>query len=285
MAEISEEKLKTYREKTFRFAAGTQLRTIDEAVDYIDERGFVFFWPIKNTEYPSLWNAVAGNRPVPDEHDDPGHATWDWKDKLLGQRRVYYGRVLKGRNAFISLAVLPCFYALSPNYGEPEMDYLEEYEQGLMAAETKAVFEALIKEGAMDTISLRKISRMTGPGSDSRFNRALNKLQEDFRILPVGISPAGAWKYAFIYDLTHRHFPDLIEDARSVSEYQARERLLLHYFQSVGAAKKESARRLLNWQTRDNDHTLQKLVNSGELVDNVTRKNQGDGWISLPELV
>ena len=63
---------------------------------------------------PSLWVAVAGDRPVPDEHDDPGHVTWGWKDGLLGKRRWYYGRVLRKRNTFISLDICLTFMRFPP---------------------------------------------------------------------------------------------------------------------------------------------------------------------------
>ncbi len=133
--------------------------TVDEAVEFVNRRGFIFFWPVKNVELPSLWAAVAGDRPVADEHDDPGHITWDWKDRMLGKKRWYYARILRRRNTFISMAALPYFYALSPNYGEPETDYLDQYEAGLMTAEARAVFEALLHEGPLDTLALRRAAR------------------------------------------------------------------------------------------------------------------------------
>src|SRR5450759_1570616 len=112
--------LSQYRSQTFLTAPGLQLTSVDQAVEFVDQRGFVFFWPIKGVELPSLWAAVAGERPVPDEHNDPGHITWDWKDSLLGKKRWYYGRVIKHRNAMISLQLLPFFYALSSIIESPK---------------------------------------------------------------------------------------------------------------------------------------------------------------------
>jgi len=114
MEMLSLEAIKEYRAQTFRTSAGLRLKSMAEAVGFINSCGFAFFWPNAERPLPSLWAAVAGDRPVPDEHDDPAHITWDWKDKALGQRLWYYGRVLAQRNAMISLALLPCFYALSP---------------------------------------------------------------------------------------------------------------------------------------------------------------------------
>src|SRR5204862_1215453 len=132
----------------------------------------------------------------------------------------------------ISLATAPYFYALSQNYGSPEQDYLVAYEQGLLTQAAKQVYEALLKEGALNTVDLRKAARLTSKQSDSEFNKALEVLQADFKILPVGVAQAGAWKYAFIYEITAQHYPDLPEQARGIGEAEAREKLAELYFRS-----------------------------------------------------
>jgi len=63
------------------------LKNIDSALKYVEKRGFILFWPIMEVEYASLWKAVAGNREVASNHDDPGHITWRWKDEMLGKKR------------------------------------------------------------------------------------------------------------------------------------------------------------------------------------------------------
>ena len=213
MPSLSFQPILAYRAQTFRTAAGRRIATKEEAVAFVNERGYVYFWPIKEVTLPSLWAAVAGDRPVPDEHDDPGHVTWGWKDEMLGARQWYYAKVLRKRATMISLDVVPNFYALSENYGEPDKDYLLQYQEGRLTWEAKTVYEMILNEGALDTISLRKLARMTAKTSDSPFNRALETLQADFKILPVGIAQAGAWKYAFVYECVHRHYPDLLESS------------------------------------------------------------------------
>ncbi|HEX7556734.1 MAG TPA: hypothetical protein VF338_08930, partial [Leptolinea sp.] len=201
MAILNPEALKCYRQKTYRSKPSSRLRTRNEAVQFVNQRGFIFFWPITGIPLPSLWVAAAGDRPVADEHDDPGHITWGWKDESLGQGIWYYGRVLARKNCMISLQSLPNFYALSPNYGEPETDYLDDYQRGILPLEAKNVYEALLKEGPLDSITLRRAAHLTGAGTDSRFNHALEILQTNFRLIPIGTSTKGAWHYAFIYDL------------------------------------------------------------------------------------
>jgi len=148
-----------------------------------------------------LWAAVAGDRPVADEHDDPGHITWNWKDQSLDKRRWYYGKLLRGKATLVSLDTLPYFYALSENFGGVD-DYLEEYRAGRLSAEAKTIYEVIRDGGAMDTVRLRREARMAAESSKARFEKALTDLQKGLKILPVGVAEAGAWRYAFVYELS-----------------------------------------------------------------------------------
>jgi uncharacterized protein YcaQ len=229
--------------------------------------------------------AAAGDRPVPDEHDDPGHKTWGWKDDGLGKRFWYYAKVLRHKGTFISLETIPFFYALSPNYGEPEQDYLLQYQEGTLTSECKQVFEALLKEGPLDTISLRKAARISSAGSEARYAKALDHLQGELKILPVGTAEVGAWKYSYVYDLTHRHFPDLPVAARPISESTARQELVSLYFSSVGAATLSSIRRLFGWTQGEVEKTVKKLVNSGLYLDDLTIEGNKENYAGLKMLV
>jgi hypothetical protein len=285
MASIPLELIKTYRQETFRLQPGKRLSSADEAVEYVNERGFVFFWPIKNITLPSLWAAVAGDRPVADQHDDPGHVTWGWKDGLLGQRRWYYAKVLRKKATMISLERTPYFYALSRNYGAPDEDYLTLYEQGLLTQEAKTVYETLLHEGPLDTVALRKATRMTSRESDSRFNRALADLQADFKILPTGVAKAGAWNYAFIYEITARHYPELPEKAHAIGEREAQAQLLGDYIRSVGATQPGDIQRLFKWGKTPTERAIESLVSSDQIIRDVEVTGQTGEWLALRELV
>lgn len=262
---LSTDRLQTYRGRTFRLRPDLRLRTKTEAIRFVNERGFVYFWPIKDITLPSLWAAVAGNRPVASEHDDPGHITWGWKDDLLDKRQWYYAKVLRGRATLIALDIAPFFYALSENYGDPEEDYLQLYEDGLLTQAAKTIFEALLREGPLDTVKLRRLIRMTSKASNSPFERGLTELQRDFKILPVGVARTGAWRYSFIYDLVHRYYSGLPEKARPLTRESARARLIRLYFDSVGAATAADVQRLFQWSPREVAATLAALVAAGDL--------------------
>ena len=257
--------LEQYRQDTFRLTDSLQLTTAADAVQYVNERGFVYFWPIKGIPFPSLWTAVVGNRPVADDHDHPGHVTWGWKDQMLDQRQWYYAKILRGKATMIALDTVPYFYALSENYGDPEQDYLIQYEDGLLSREAKLIYETLLREGAQDTVNLRRLAGMTSKKSNSVFNRIMTELQKDFKILPVGVAEAGAWRYSFIYELMHRYYPEISEKARAIKRAEARQHLARLYFQSMGAATEAEFKKLFQWSNPDSERTLAALVEAGEI--------------------
>lgn len=282
MPSLDLKKLSAHRNRTYRLSMLARVRTARAALGFINERGFVYFWPIKGIELPSLWAAVAGDRVVADKHDDPGHITWGWKDNALGKKKWYYAKVLRRKATMISLDVAPYFYALSENYGSPEEDYLLAYEEGRLTQAAKQVYEALLREGPLHTIDLRSAAKLTN-ARESEFNRAVEVLQSDFKILPVGVAKAGAWKYAFIYEIVSRHYPDLPEKARFINESEARRKLIELYFDSVGAAQDRDVHKLFGWHRDLSSRTIASLVEKGRLVETEHPQAKGN-WFSLPGL-
>lgn len=284
MIQIPAGLIAAHRARTFRTAPALRLKSKEQAIQYVNERGFIYFWPIKDIRLPSLWVAVAGDRPVADAHDDPGHVTWGWKDSLLGQRRWYYAKVLRKRSTIISLEIAPYFYALSENYGSPQEDYLFQYEAGRLTQEARQVYEALLREGPLDTLALRREARLTSPESEARFNRALADLQADFKILPVGVAEVGAWRYAFIYEIAAHHFPELPEQARLIQEGQARWKLAELYFESVGAARVGDLMKLFGWPLSQTERTLQALIEGDRVRGPVRVEGESGEWYVIREL-
>ncbi len=212
----------------------SRLKNPEQAVDFVNQRGFIFFWPLKPIRFPSLWTAAAGDRPVADAHDDPGHVTWGWKDSLLGQKRWYYAKILRRRGTFLSNQLLPYFYALSENYGSPEEDYLIQYQEGHLTQEARQVYEVLLDRGPLDTIALRKAAHLTSRESETRFNKALDQLmaistscRSALRKPAAGITPTCMTRYPI-------SIPNLPEQARPIAQPAARVEILTWYFQFRG---------------------------------------------------
>ena len=283
MTQINLTKLQSHRQRTFGLPPAKRLSSPAQALTFVNKRGFTYFWPIKGIDLPSLWTAVAGDRPVADKHDDPGHITWGWKDGALDKKIWYYGKILRGKATMISLEVAPYFYALSENYGSPEEDYLIAYQEGRLTQASKQVYETLLENGALNTLDLRKKAKLSN-AKDSEFNKALEQLQRDFKILPVGVAQAGAWNYSHIYEIVTRHYPDLSEQARVITESQARAKLLELYFDMVGAAQLRDVNKLFGWGNEVVKKAVGKLVDIGKLAIAEHPKSAGE-WAAVKELI
>jgi hypothetical protein len=273
-----------YRAGTFRLLPGMRLKSQEQAVAFVKERGFVYFWPITGITLPSLWVAAAGDRPVADAHDDPGHVTWGWKDGLLGQREWYYAKILRKKATMVAMDVAPFFYALTENYGAYDEDYLTQYEQGRLTLEAKTVYETLIKDGPLDTVALRRVTHMTSAASESRFNRALADLQADFKIAPMAVTQAGAWHYAFAYDVVARRYPEIPEQARYLNEREARCKLAELYFLSLGAAQPGHLAKLFGWKPAEAQVVIERLAQTGLLRQGIQIEKQPGEWAVLTEI-
>ncbi len=248
-----------------------RIQTVEAARAFVEEVGFCHFWPIKGAELPNLFHAIAGRiRPVPMQHDDPDISKcWAWKDDALGKRWWYYGKLLRRRATLVSLDLLPMFYACSENLGGLD-DYLEEYHAGMMTAEAKWIFEALLEHGPLDTIQLRREARLSAESAKSRFERALVELQVGLKVLPVGVARTGAWRYAFIYDILQRHFPELPEQARQIKRSEARRALILRYLDNVVAAERKMIGQIfyvLRWTSAEVERTIATLLEEGAALE------------------
>ena len=282
MTQINLTKLQSHRQRTFGLPPAKRLSSPAQALTFVNKRGFTYFWPIKGIDLPSLWTAVAGDRPVADKHDDPGHITWGWKDGALDKKIWYYGKILRGKATMISLEVAPYFYALSENYGSPEEDYLIAYQEGRLTQASKQVYETLLENGALNTLDLRKKAKLSN-AKDSEFNKALEQLQRDFKILPVGVAQAGAWNYSHIYEIVTRHYPDLSEQARGIKESQARAKLLKLYFDMVGAAQLRDVNKLFGWGNEVAKKAVNKLMEN-EVLKMAEHPKQLGEWMAISKL-
>jgi hypothetical protein len=260
---ISKEWIMTRRKYNYCLTPERRIQTIEGARQFVEQVGFCHFWPIKGIETPNLFHAIAGRvRPVPKAHGDPDLSKcWAWKDKALDKRWWYYGKLLRRRATLVSLDLLPSLYACTENYGGLD-DYLDEYRAGTMTAEAKQIYETLLEKGPLDKIRLRRETHTSSKRSKSRFDRALVELQVGLKVLPIGVTEAGAWNYAFEYEIVQRYYPDLPEKARPIKRSQARRTLVARYLDNVVAADRkmiEKVFHIFRWTKAELDRTLETL--------------------------
>jgi hypothetical protein len=85
-------------------------------------------------------------------------------------------------------------------------------------------------------------------------------------VLPIGVAEAGAWRYAFIYEIVQRHYPDLPEKARQIKRSDARRTLVSQYIDNVVASDRKMIGKVfhvLKWTPTELDRTIAALLQEG----------------------
>jgi hypothetical protein len=271
MKALTKADLLAAREVRYRRRMNLRLKDQQQAVEFVNAVGFSFLFPIQKLELPSLWDAIAGRvvKTYPDHKGYEIERTWGWKDESLAKKWWYYGKLIRDKATLVSLDFLPNFYALSENFGDYEHDYLEEYQTGQLTSEARQVYEALLKNGALDAVRLRREAHLSTEANKGRFDKALTDLQTGLKVLPVGIAPAGAWRYAFIYEILPRWFPQIPVQAQRIGRVEARRRILDRYLCNVVFSTVPIAARLFRWTTTETQQAAESLEADGRLQLNV----------------
>ena len=103
--------------------------------------------------------------------------------------------------------------------------------------------------------------------------------------MPIGVAEVGAWKYAFRYDVTARHMPELPEQARPIGEAEACRKLVELYLDLVGATQTRELVKLFGWPPELAQRTVTGLAQSGKLIEQVAHPQGSGEWVALLELV
>jgi hypothetical protein len=166
-------------------------------------------------------------------------------------------------------------------------DFQAEYEDGKMTAEAKAVYEAILENGPLDTVRVRREARMSAESAKSRFDRALVELQVGLKVLPIGVAHTGAWNYAFTYELFQRWFPEVPEQARAIKRSEARRVLVLRYIDNVVATDRKMIAKVfhvLKWTSRGLDRTIETLLEQGSVHEIEIDGMEGPQLVSVHAL-
>lgn len=215
-----------------------RVRTSGEGLRFITALGFCYAFTAGPGNLPGLFDVLA-TRSI----DRMWGWAWRWKDDLVTARRVYYGKVLRGKPAYVSLGFLPHFYALSGNVGDAD-DAEQAYREGRLSRMARDVYQAIDRDGPLSTWMLRR--RFVSRGSPAgMFQRALTALQSAFLIAKVAEIENGA--YSFIWDAFARWMPQAVRAARTVTAAAAAGAVLERYLKTVGAASPRQILDLFRW--------------------------------------
>lgn len=250
------QRLEAHRDFHFRRVPERRVKGQAQALAFIETVGFcTAFTP--GLGVPCLREAIAGQRepPLPEhiQHDYAIVTTWQIKDRLPAERRVYYGKAIAGRPAFVSLELLPAFVRLRA----PTVSHVQLYRRGLLSSCAKQVMDELARRGPSETRALKLASGYSAPNKRPEFDRAMKELQQKFLALKV---EERYEPFTYVWGTLADCWPDAFAAARKLTAAEATLSLVRRYVETAGYAHPSSVGRLLEIPPALVDGAIKRLV-------------------------
>jgi hypothetical protein len=221
-----------------------------------------------------LWEAVVGRAkprwPRRSHHDDGVGLTWQLKDDLPAARRVYYGKLLRGRPVLVALDLFPAFYALVRGR-QRARDYRAEYAAGRLSQQGKRLMDALVRDHPQYTRELRANTFLLEPSRTREFERAMAELQQGLWVVKTEERYEPSFSYR--WDLVEAWLPEAVAAGRRMSRAAALDRLIARYAAGAVYTTPARLRRVFSVPAVEVAASVARLTRAGTLRDVVV-----PGW-------
>jgi hypothetical protein len=255
-----------------RVAARHSVKTADALVRMVDGLGFCFAFTAESA-YPI---------PAAFDHLDTRSDgrkwewMWGWKDELAASKRLYYGKLLVRKPTFVSMKMLPVFYATFGRAGEAD-DHLEDVRAGRLSEIARRIIDFLAVNGETQTKRMRAALGITSQEGKSDYARAIEELQRLMYVARVRAVGEGREDYNYTYDLFVHRYPETVRSAERASSADAMAALLAHLLGLAGGVSEKQISKLFDWSEDRVAHTARRLEMKNALV-------REDGLLVLPTL-
>jgi hypothetical protein len=271
---LTARQLAAARDRRFRRAPTLRVRTASAAQRFVDSVGFCSTFYCFPEGVPCLWEAVVGRArprwPKRSHHDTGVGLTWQLKDDLPAARRVYYGKVIKGRPLLVALDLFPAFYALVRGR-QRARDYLVEYEAGRLSHTARRLMDALLREHPQYTRELRANAFMLESSRTREFERAMAELQQGLWVVKTEERYEPTFSYR--WDLVDAWLPDAVSAGRRLSRAAALDRLVSRYLSAAVYTRPRLLARLFAVSLAEIEAATARLTRRGAILE-----SDVEGW-------
>lgn len=277
---MTRQMLERLRDHTFRRLPRLRVRGERSALAFINEVGFCSTFHRVSEPLPCLWVAVCGRRTPrfpKHTHSDPSIGlTWLLKDVLPAKKRVYYGKLLKGRPTLVSLSCFPAFFRLIRG-DKGSGDYLGDYRAGRLTRTAKIVMDALLEKNPQYTPDLRAACRLNAPGQTREFERAIGELQRGLWIVKTEERYEPSFSYR--WDLLDHWLEEGVAAAQKLDRAEAVYCLVRTHIEAVHYSRVDLIARLLNLPGPEVMAGIDRLILEGRAVSDQSVRGLPGRWI------
>jgi hypothetical protein len=243
------------------YARVVRIRSLEQAVSFVDEVGIALAWGKVDLVLPSLWEGIAGfdaDWAIRDEAGKPTGFTpeferfWRWKDELAERRLACAGRHF-GNSAFlIAPRLLGAAYALT---GRPGRD--DDFRDAELEALDLEIAEAVLENGPLTGPEIR---RLVGTTDRKAVDRAVVRLQCGFVLTNAGAAEQSQGWRAIRQDAFVRRWKGSLR--RLPPEDEARRALAVAVLEGAGEISAADLGGALGWRRKQAESVLTELVDA-----------------------
>lgn len=256
-----------------RLMKAHRARNADELVKLIDALGFAFAFTHRpgDAAIPACFDHLSTN-----DTNRKWNWMWVWKDELPEAKRLYYGALLARKPTFVSLTLLPTFYATFGRAGEPD-DHLDDVRAGRLSDVGRRIIQFLEQNGETQTKRMRAELGITSKEGRASYGKAIDEVQRLMYVARVRAVGEGREDYNYTYDLFTRRYPEAVTAAERLSSADATAALVRRTIDLAGAVSEKQLLRLFDWDEPVARRAIVRCEGEGTLV-------RAGGSLVLPAL-
>jgi hypothetical protein len=279
-AGVTGEALERLRDRAFHRLPSLRVGSERAALAFVEEVGLCSTFYRFPEGVACLWEAVVGRArprwPRRSHHDAGIGLTWELKDGLPAKKRVYYGKLLRGRPMLVALDLVPAFYALARGR-QRARDYRDEYAAGRMSHAARRLMDALERLHPQYTRGLRASTVMLEPSKTREFERAMAELQQGLWVVKTEERYEPTFSYR--WDLLEAWLPEAVEAGRRLRRDRALERVIERYVRGAIFTNERRLARLFGLPTGEVARAVRRLVETKTLRAGCAVEGWPGRWI------
>jgi hypothetical protein len=263
-------KVQQHREKVNR---AHRVRKAGDLVKLVDALGFAFAFTLRTGDapIPACFDHLSTN-----DTNRKWNWMWGWKDELPEEKKLYYGVLLARKPTFVSMKLLPTFYATFGRAGEAD-DHVADVRAGRLSDVARRIIEFLAQNGETQTKRMRAELGITSKEGRATYGKAIDDVQRLMYVARVRAVGEFREDYNYTYDLFVRRYPEAVKAAERLSSADATAALLGRTLELAGAVTEKQLVRLFDWDEAVAERAIARAESQRKLV-------RSNGSLILPAL-